>query len=140
MQSVATPTDSVRQTHASLPERALIGLVLALVLNALVRAITGALVDVAGVDPLAWGPILTVTTIAAVGATVVYVAVSRVSTHPDRHFGSIATVVLVFSMVPVFTAAPSIPGVTTTVLVALAVLHVTTAVGLVAGLTGVIHR
>ncbi|SFK99104.1 hypothetical protein SAMN04487950_1790 [Halogranum rubrum] len=140
MQSVATPVDSLQQTRASLPERAAIGLVLALVLNALVRAITGALVDVSGVDPLGWGPILTVTIVAAVGATAVYVAVSRFSTRPDRHFTIVAAVVLVLSMGPVFTVAPTIPGVTATMLVALAVLHVTTAVGLVTGLTGVIHR
>jgi hypothetical protein len=43
-------------------------------------------------------------------------------------------------MAPVFTVASTLPGVTTPVLAVLAVLHVTTAAGLVAGLTGVVGR
>ncbi|SEO46205.1 hypothetical protein SAMN04487948_102529 [Halogranum amylolyticum] len=140
MQSVATPVDSERRTLPSLPERAAIGLVSALVLTGLVRVTAGSLVDVGNVEPLGWVPILVSTVVAALGATGVYAVVSHLSTQPNRHFVVVAAAVLLLSMAPVFTVAATLPDVTTTTLGVLALLHVTAAVGIVAGLTGVVHR
>lgn len=140
VQSTATTAHTADRQITSLPERAVIGLLVAVVANALVRGLASLAVDTAGIDPLGWGPILGSTAVAAVGATVVYAVLSRFSARPDRHFTVVAAVVLLLSMAPVFTVAPSLPGVTTPVLAVLAVLHVTTAVALVAGLTGVVHR
>lgn len=140
MQSTATPVESLTQTRASLVERVGIGLALALVLNGIVRLAAGALLDIGGIQPLAWVPIVSATVVAALGATVAYVVVSRLSTRPDRHFTILAAVVLLLSMAPVFTVASALEGVTMAILVVLALLHATTAVGIVAGLTGVAHR
>jgi hypothetical protein len=140
MQSVSTTADPAVTPVSSLPERALVGLLVAVVANGLVRGVAGTVVDTAGIEPLGWGPILGATVVAALGSTAVYALVSRVSARPDYHFTIVAAVVLLLSMAPVFTVASTLPGVTTPVLAVLAVLHVTTAAGLVAGLTGVVGR
>lgn len=136
MSTTETLVESPSTRRLSIVERAGTGLALALVLNGIVRLAAGALLDVGGIQPLSWIPIVAVTVIATLGATVVYVAISRFSTRPDRHFTMVAGLVLLLSMGPIVTLV----GVSTAILAVLAILHVTTAVSLVAGLTGTVHR
>jgi hypothetical protein len=103
---------------------------------ALVRGIAGLLVPLGGVQPASWPAVLGTGVVVAVGATLAYGVLTRLLDSPDRAFVGLATVVLVVSMLPLVFVAPSIPGVTTTVIAVLAAMHVVAAVGSVVVLTG----
>ncbi|WP_101295493.1 DUF6069 family protein [Halegenticoccus soli] len=138
---VRSHTTSVAPSRTSIVERGLIALALAVLANALIRGIAVALVSGAeSVDPLGWGPVLVSTAVAATMATGVYAALVRFTGRPTRNFVALAAVVLVASLIPIATVAPSIPGVTTPVLGALVAMHVASAVAIVAALTGAVNR
>lgn len=83
--------------------------------------------------PLAVGPVLVNSVIAAVGATVVYGLVARFATRPNRTFTLIAAAVLVLSFGMFL--APDLAGAPLSVFGTLAVMHVTAAIVIVAVLT-----
>jgi hypothetical protein len=79
--------------------------------------------------PLAVGPVVGNSAVAAIGATVVYGIVTRYSTRPNRTFAIIAGVVLVLSFAMFLT--PNLSGAPPRVFAVLAVMHVTAAVAIV---------
>jgi hypothetical protein len=134
-----TPTPSL--SASSLVRRGLIAVGLVLVVNVLLRGLVGLLSpDLVTVQPLGWTPIVISSIVGTVGATVVYGLVRRVAVRSDRTFVALAAVALLVSFVPVVNVAPTLPGVTTGVVVVLGALHVTTAAAAVAALTGMIGR
>ncbi|WP_336346012.1 DUF6069 family protein [Halalkalicoccus ordinarius] len=117
----------------------LLALVVVSIVNLLVLSIGLALVAfpaefVGGpFGPLAVGPVVVNSAIAAIGATLVYGVVSRFSGRPNRAFTIIAGVVLVLSFAMFL--APDISGAPPRLFAILAVMHVTAAVTIVAILT-----
>lgn len=99
--------------------------------TALIRMVALALVN-APADfvplPLGWGPAIASSALGAVGATVAYGVITRVSQRPNRTFTVVATVVLVLSFVPMLTLPPTVADALAPVMPALAVMHVTVAV------------
>lgn len=83
--------------------------------------------------PLAVGPVLVNSMVAAVGATVVYGIVARFSTRPNRTFTRTAAAVLVLSFGMFLT--PDLAGAPLSVYGTLAVMHVTAAIVIVGVLT-----
>jgi len=80
-----------------------------------------------GLQAMTYPSVVGLTVIGVVGATVVYAALVRVSSRPDRTFVVVAVVVLVLSIVPDVTYIPSEPGGSLVAGVVLAAMHVMTA-------------
>ena len=89
-------------------------------------------------EPLSTGPVVLFTALGVVGATVVYGVLARFRETPDRLFTGIAAVVLVLSLIPDVTYAPTLPGATTLGVTVLAIMHVTAALVAVAVLTDLV--
>jgi hypothetical protein len=85
--------------------------------------------------PLGWGPVIATSVLGAVGGTVVYGVVARVSQRPNRTFTIVAAVVLVLSFIPMLTLPPEIADALAPVIPALAVMHVIVAAASVVILT-----
>ena len=83
--------------------------------------------------PLAVGPVLINSVVAAIGATLVYGVVTRYAARPNWTFTIIAGVVLVLSFAMFL--APDLAGAPPSVFATLAVIHVTAAVTIVSVLT-----
>ena len=88
--------------------------------------------------PLAMGPVVVNSTVAAIGASLVYGAVSRYSGRPNRTFTIIAGIVLVLSFAMFL--APDLSGAPPRVFAMLAVMHVTAAATIVGVLTRATNR
>lgn len=122
-------------------QRGLLAVVIAVFANALLRVGSVTLVPaLAAVEPFGWGPIVASSVVAAIGATVVYWTLARFTERPNRNFTAVAGAVLALSFVPLATAAPAIPGMTTAGVLALGAMHVVSAVVIVAALTGAVRR
>ena len=119
----------------ALARRGTVALVLAWMVN--VAMVFGAeFAEIAPLlEPLAVGPVVVVTALSVVGATVVYGLLSRERRNPDKQFTAIAAVVLVLSFLPSVFHAPTLADSTTAGVALLAAMHVTTAVVCVAVLT-----
>lgn len=85
------------------------------------------------VGPLAVGPVVINSAVAAIGATLVYGVVTRYSTRPNRTFAIIAGVVLVLSFAMFLT--PNLSGAPPRVFAVLGVMHVAAAISIVSVLT-----
>ena len=83
--------------------------------------------------PLAVGPVVVNSAVAATGATLVYGGITRYSGRPNRTFTVVAGVVLVLSFAMFL--APDLSGAPPRVFATLAVMHVTAAVTIVGVLT-----
>lgn len=141
MPLVATATETESPTRVStnrLVKHGLLAVIVASIATALVRVITLAVVD-APADflpiPLGWGPVIASTAIGAVGATIVYGVIARVSQRPNRTFTIVAAIVLLLSFVPMLTLPPEFAAALAPVLSALVVMHVLVAVTSVVVLT-----
>jgi hypothetical protein len=120
------------RTRRGFLRRGAVALVVSVLGVALVRALVGVLVSVpAGFTALTWPPLVAVTAVSAIGATVVYAVLSRLGGDAERRFLGVAGAVLVLSYLPLVTVAGTLPGATGTLLVVLGVLHVVAAVGIV---------
>lgn len=117
----------------------LLAVLLASSVNGLVRAIALTAAGVPVVFPLAWGPVIASSAIGAVGATLVYGVITRVSARPNRTFTIIAMIVLLLSFAgPVnvyLSPPPELAGTPWSVYATLAVMHVTAAAVIVSVLT-----
>ncbi|MBA3450339.1 MAG: hypothetical protein H0T18_03910 [Chloroflexia bacterium] len=119
---------------------ALIGLatvVAAVVANVIVYFIAGAIVAYdARFPPLAsvGGPIL-FTLVPAIVAAVLYAALLRLSTNPERIFTLIAVVVLILSVIPDLFYIPTVPGSSTAQTAVLLLMHLVAATVIVGMLT-----
>lgn len=117
----------------------LLALVLASIVNGLVRVIALTVVDIPLVFALWWEPVIAASAIGAIGATVVYGVITRVSNRPNRTFTIVAVIVLLLSFVgPMnvyLSPPPELAGAPWTVFATLAVMHVTSAATIVGVLT-----
>ncbi|MDG5775586.1 DUF6069 family protein [Haloarculaceae archaeon H-GB2-1] len=131
--------ESVRQRTEPSPRgllrRGVVALVLAVVANLVVTAVGRTAAIAPEFPPLSYRPVALFTALGVVGAVVVYALLRRVTARPDRNFAVVAAVVLVVSLVPDVTFAPTLPGATTAGIGALMLMHVLTAVICVAVLT-----
>ena len=130
----------VPESGIGLARRATLGTFTAIVAVLLVRAVVLALdLDVGlatvGQSPFAVGPVVAFSLFAAVGATVAYAALVRLTERPVRNFAVVAVAVFVLLLGPLAT----IQGVTTTGLAVLFVFHLVVAVPLVAFLVGAVR-
>jgi hypothetical protein len=122
--------------------RAALAATVAFVLNALVRTAVKAYAHVPDeFDPFTWPPIFWASVIGVAGGAVVYAALVRfLGTRADRVFQWVAYSLMVLSFItPVtllWSTPPQYPGTTLLTVIALEVMHVTTAVATVVGLTG----
>jgi hypothetical protein len=116
----------------------LLMIVLSIAGNAIVRTITMALFDIPPeFRPLAWSQFIFFTVVGAVGATVVFAIVARLSQRPIRLFRRIAIGVLLISFLPdigLLVGRP-FPGITVPGVLSLMVMHVVSAVVAVGLLT-----
>lgn len=125
-------------SRSDLARRGGIALVLANAVNvAIVLAAESAMIA-PHLEPLSTGPVVVFTSLGVVGATVVYGLLARFRTDPDRLFTIVAAVVLVLSLIPDATYAPTLPGATTLGVVLLAIMHVTAALVAVVVLTDLV--
>lgn len=104
-----------------------IALALSLVVNGLIVGIITATDAVQSFQPLAFPPVLFLSAVGAVGATIVYGLLQWRSARPNRLFAVITGVVLLLSFVPDVTFLPGRPGATTAGILVLMVMHVTVA-------------
>lgn len=115
--------------------RGLVAVVLVVAVTAVVLAIGRELLTVPpGFEPLQWRPAMLSAAAGAVGGTVVYGAIDRLSSQPDIVFTVVATLVLLASFVPIVTAF--LGTVDPAILGFVALLHVTVAVITVRALIG----
>lgn len=130
---VSSPVDVNR-----LVKFGLLVVLVAVVANALIRVIALSFITVPdGFRPLGWEAVIGSTVLTASGATVVYGAITRISQRPNRLFTIVAAVVLVLSFWSFVSPAPQLVGVSESVRLPLAVMHVIVAVVSVGILTRV---
>jgi hypothetical protein len=130
------PESTTRVGINRLVKYGLLTMFVAVVANALIRMITLSVSTVpANFWPLGLGAVIISTVLTVSGATIVYGGITRFSTRPNRTFTIIAAVVLLLSFGS-FVAPPSVlAAAPTSVLAALAVMHVIVAVVSVGVLT-----
>jgi low temperature requirement protein LtrA len=116
--------------------RGIVAAIVGAAVNAGLVAATGA----AGIAPdfmaLTYPPVVFLSVVGALGATVVYALLQRRSRDPDRTFARVAAVVLVLSFVPDVGLLVGDPAATVLGVVVLIVMHVVVASASVAVLTG----
>ncbi len=139
MPPLATEADTGSPTPVGvnhLVKYGLLTVLVAVVANALVRLTAISFIAVpVGFWPLGWGAVIVSTVLTAVGATIVYGAISHFSTRPNQIFTVIAAVVLVLSFGSFVAPAPPLVDAPLSVRPPLAVMHVVVAVVSVAILT-----
>ena len=125
-----------RQELGDVARRGLYTVGLSVAANAVVLAVATELLGVApNFESLDWPPVIFLTVVGAVGATVVYAGLTRVVARPDRTFTLLAGVVLLVSFLPDLLWLPDDPGATTAGIVVLMLMHVVVAAICVAVLT-----
>ncbi|MWG35940.1 DUF6069 family protein [Halomarina oriensis] len=140
--ATSTPTPPAggvrtRLDSGTLVRRGLVAALLALVLTVVARFVAVALDStLAGVEQFGWVPIVAVTLVASVGATLVYATLDRLTERPARWFLVAAALVFLFMLAPLTLGAGDL-GLPTNAQLGLGALHLTAAVGIVVGLLGV---
>lgn len=122
----------------------LLAVLLASAVNGLVRVFALSAAGVPLLFPLEWGPVIASSAIAAIGATLVYGVITRVSTRPNRRFMMVAVVILLLSFAgPLnyqLSPPPGVAEVPWAVTATLGVMHVASAAAIVGVLTGATGR
>lgn len=139
----ATPTRyPLPSGAADLARRTAVGVLVAVVAALLVDAVVAALSLPVGpsgaTSPFASVPIVTSTVVAGAGAAVAYAVLIRVTAQPVRNFAVLAAVVFLGMLVPVVVVTPTL-GVTTVGQVVLVVLHLVVAVPITAVVVGAVR-
>ncbi|WP_423746540.1 DUF6069 family protein [Haladaptatus sp. SPP-AMP-3] len=143
MPLLATATDAKSAPNVGVYRLATYGLfaaIVAMVVNSAILVVTIEALGVPAGFPLSWGPVLASSVVPAVGATVVYATVARVSRRPNRAFALVATLVLGLSFVPFVSPPPELSGAPQSVFVTLGAMHVAAAVAIVGLLSRVPQR
>lgn len=122
--SSRTPT----RRHRSVPVRGGVAAALAVLVNAVLVAGLSSLGVAPGFDALTLPPVAFLSAVGAVGAALVYWALSRYVADANRVFVRVAGVVLVLSFVPDVALLALDPAATVLGVVALMMMHVTVAV------------
>lgn len=145
--SHATSATTDESTPVGVKRLATYGFLAALLIsavNGLVRVIALTAFEVPLVFPLEWGPVIALSAIGAIGATLVYGLIIRVSTRPNRTFTIVAVAVLLLSFVPTLNVylspPPELVGTPGSVYATLGVMHVTAAAVIVSVLTRVTRK
>lgn len=133
--SPAEPTTDGRFTTSALARRGSLAILFSAAGNALLLAAVLASDAVPPFMALSYGPVIVVSLLGALGATVVYALLARRVSDPDRTFVRVAAVALLLSFVPNVLLFVSDPAVTVGVLLSLASMHVVAAVASVGALT-----
>jgi len=120
----------------NLAKRGGVALVLSVVLNLLVLQAVLAPELVQQFEPLNIGPVALFSALGAVGATVTYAVIDRLSDSTDRTFTIVALVVLFLSFVPDILLLQGELAATLPAVVVLIVMHVVAAVACIVSLTG----
>lgn len=127
--ATAVETEPTRVGLNRLAKNGLLAVLSAVVATAIVRTIALSFISVpAGFWPLGWGPVLGSAAIGAIGATVVYGVLTRISSRPNRNFTIVAAIALVLSFGSFVAPPPVLADAPLSVVVVLAVLHVIVAV------------
>ncbi len=126
MNEVLSQTSERRQK--SVLVRGSVAVVLSVLVNAVLVVGLDTLDIAPGFDALTLPPVTFLSAVGAVGATVVYWALSRYVTDVDRVFVRVAGVVLVLSFIPDIALLELDPAATVPGVVALMVMHLTVAV------------
>lgn len=136
-ESTDSPTSATtdRFTTTAIARRGALALALAVVGNVLLLTAILASNAVPPFMALAYGPVILVSLVGALGATVVYALLARRVTNPDRTFRRVAVVALLLSFTPNVGLFLSEPAVTVGVLLSLASMHVVAAAASVGALT-----
>ncbi|WP_435358482.1 DUF6069 family protein [Haloarchaeobius sp. DFWS5] len=114
------------------PVRAALALLASLVGNAVLLAIAQSLSVAPDFDPLAYPPVLFLTTVGTLGAAVVYWLLTRFVERPEVTFTRVVVAVLVLSFVPDFALLVYDPTATILGVVVLMLMHAVVAVACVA--------
>jgi len=132
----------IAETGGDLARRTTAGVAVAVLASLAVLAIVGALnlqVGAAGpMSPFAAVPVVMSTVVSGVGAAVAYAVLVRLTGRPVRNFVTLAAVVFLGMLGPVFVVTPSL-GVTPVGQLVLVVLHATVAGPLVAFIIGIVR-
>jgi hypothetical protein len=125
--------DSLRRPLAGygLPVRALVALLTSLLGNVAIVTVADAVGIAPDLTALSYPPVVFLTTVGVVGATVVYWAIARRVDDPARTFTRLATAVLVVSFVPDLGILVGDETATVAGVLALASMHVVAAVACV---------
>jgi hypothetical protein len=129
-------TKGVAVETKELAKRGGIAAVLSVVANLVVLQAVLVPELVQGFEPLNVGPVAIFSVLGAVGATVTYGIVDRLSETPDRTFVVVAAVVLLVSFVPDVLMLQADPAATAPAVAVLMFMHVVVAVACVVSLTG----
>jgi hypothetical protein len=129
-------TKGVAVETKELAKRGGIAAVLSVVANLVVLQAVLVPELVQGFEPLNVGPVAVFSVLGAVGATVAYGVVDRLSETPDRTFVVVAAVVLLVSFVPDVLMLQADPAATAPAVAVLMFMHVVVAVACVVSLTG----
>jgi hypothetical protein len=129
-------TKGVAVETKELAKRGGIAAVLSVVANLVVLQAVLVPELVQGFEPLNVGPVAIFSVLGAVGATVAYGVVDRLSETPDRTFVVVAAVVLLVSFVPDVLMLQADPAATAPAVAVLMFMHVVVAVACVVSLTG----
>lgn len=109
-------TAPVERSIQSVLIRGAYATVLAVAVNVLLVIAAGMLEIAPGFQPISVPPVVFLSAVGAIGATVVYWLLLRYTTHPDKTFVRVSAVVLVLSFVPdvvllLVDPAATVPGV-----------------------------
>ena len=124
---MSTVTSTTRPTRSVLARRGFVAVALSLVANALVLTLVLASGVVQPFTPLSYPPVLFLSGVGAVGATLVYGLLSTRVENPDRTFLRVAVAVLVLSFLPDIGLLFVDPQATIPGVVVLLVMHVVVA-------------
>lgn len=125
----------VEYSDRTVARRGIVATVVAAALNAALVPIARALELAAGFEPIAYTPVVFLTVLSGIAATVVFGLVRRLSRDPARTYRRIAAGVLVVSFVPDLILLQAEPAATVPGVLVLLVMHVLAAVVLVGVLT-----
>ncbi|WP_074792608.1 DUF6069 family protein [Haloferax larsenii] len=132
---MSTVTPTVRPTRSVLARRGLTAVAVSVAANGLLLALVLASGAVQPFMPLSYPPVLFLSAVGAIGATLVYGVLSRRVENPDRTFLRVAVAALVLSFLPDIGILFGDPQATIPGVVALMAMHVVVAVVCVGALT-----
>jgi hypothetical protein len=124
---MSTVTPTVRPTRSVLARRGLLAVALSIVANALVLTLVLASGVVTPFAPLSYPPVLFLSTVGAIGATLVYGYLTMRSATPDQTFLRVTVAVLLLSFLPDIGLLFGDPQATIPGVVVLMVMHVVVA-------------
>lgn len=134
MPLLATATDAKIAPNVDVNRLVTYGLFAAITatfVNSVILVVALESLDVPRGFPLSWIPVLASSVVPAIGATIVYGVIARISRRPNRAFALVAALVLGVSFVPFTAPPPELSGAPQSVFVTLGMMHVAAAITIV---------